>query len=95
MDELTIAADANVRKHLEQIYLHLQLVHSGILVSAAALHTRNREHDVDIASVLTHCVSERLAVQIERIAEVIGQLEATDSNAADPTPEDTPTAHCH
>jgi hypothetical protein len=95
MAENTIAADAHVRKHLEQINQHLQLIHSGIMVSAHALRYQNCEHDEDIASVLIYCLSARLAVQIERISEITGQLEPTDLDLGEPQEADGSAVSCH
>jgi hypothetical protein len=78
MVESTIVADACVRKHvneLEQIRLHLQVVHSGILLSVGALRLQNCEIDEDVACVLSHCIGERLLIQIERLAEIASALE--------------------
>ncbi len=85
MAENTISANAHVRKHLEQINLHLQLIYSGILVSADALRHQNCERDEDVANVLVHSVSERLSVQMERIAEIVAFL---NSPGSEPNPAD-------
>lgn len=84
MANQTIAADAHVRKHLEQINRHLEVVHAGILVSAHALQLQDCEIDCDVARVLVHCVSERLSVQMERIGEILGQMEADDFDLTEP-----------
>jgi hypothetical protein len=95
MAEKNIAADAHVRNHLEQINQHLQLIHSGIMVSAHALRFQNCEQDEDIAAVLIHCVSARLAVQIERIAEITGHLETTEPDLDEPQEVGESAANCH
>ena len=78
MADATLAAEAYVRNHLEQIYLHLQLVQAGILVSANALRHQSCEYDEEVACTLVHSVNERLAVQMEHIAEIIEQLRLRD-----------------
>jgi hypothetical protein len=95
MAENTISANAHVRKHLEQINLHLQLVYSGILVSADALRHQNCERDEDVANVLVHSVSERLSVQMERIGEVLAFLESPGSGSEEPGCEDPLHQPCH
>jgi hypothetical protein len=78
MVDSNIAADACVRKHvneLEQIRMHLQVVHSGILLSVGALRHQNCEVDEDVACVLRHCIGERLSIQIERLADIVSALE--------------------
>jgi Ni,Fe-hydrogenase III large subunit len=78
MVESNIAADACVRKHLnelEQIHRHLQVVHSGIQISVGALRRQNCEVDEDVACVLSHCIGERLLIQIERLAEVVTEID--------------------
>jgi hypothetical protein len=65
MVDSNIAADACVRKHLnelEQIHRHLQVVHSGIQISVGALRLQNCEIDEDVACVLSHCIGERLLI---------------------------------
>jgi hypothetical protein len=93
MADKTIAADAHVRKHLEQINLHLQVVYSGIILSADALRYQNCERDEDVAYVLIHCLSERLAIQMERIAEIAAQFSSRESES-DEIQED-PDPRCH
>jgi len=64
-----------VRNRLETLHLHLQIVHAGVVVSAAALQHQRAERDEEIARVLTYFVGERLFHQIERIAELIESLQ--------------------
>jgi Ni,Fe-hydrogenase III large subunit len=84
MVDSNIAADVRVRKHLnelEQIHRHLQVVHSGIQISAGALRHQNCEIDEDVACVLSHCIGERLLIQIERLAEVVAEIEGESIDA--------------
>jgi len=60
---------------LERIERHLEIVHAGIVVAAAALLHQRAERDEEIASVLRHCVGERLFEQIERLEALVRRIE--------------------
>jgi hypothetical protein len=88
-----IAADACVRKHLdelEQIHRHLQVVHSGIQISVGALRRQNCEVDEDVACVLSHCIGERLLIQIERLAEIVADIEGESDELLETEGDDDP-----
>jgi hypothetical protein len=86
---------ALVQTRLRELHVHLQVVHSGIFVSAAALHQQNAERDEEIARVLEHFVAPRLWEQVQRTAELIASLQTPPLDAAeldswDPRPGGTP-----
>jgi len=60
---------------LERIERHLEIVHAGIVVAAAALLHQRAEQDEEIAKVLRHCVGERLFEQIERLEALVRRVE--------------------
>jgi hypothetical protein len=95
MAENTIAADAHIRKHLEQINLHLQVIQAGIVVSANALRLQCCEHDDEIACVLIHNVSERLSVQMERISEIVAEMQAQEFEISESLAEEGRTSSPH
>jgi hypothetical protein len=72
-----------VRKNLEILYLHLEVVQSGLIVAAQALHFQNADYDADIARILEHGVGDRLHVQLECLSEMIGELRVQDQDDAD------------
>ena len=74
-----------VRDRLETLHLHLQIVHAGIVVAAAALRHQAAERDEEIARVLTYFIGDRLFEQIERTAELIASLQ--------PVPADPSKSH--
>jgi len=83
MSEKDVALERLVRDRLRALHLHLQIVHAGIVVAAAALHHQNAERDEEIARVLEYCVGDRLADQIERTAELIASLLPLPTDPAD------------
>ena len=72
-----------VRDRLKGLHLHLQVVHAGIVVAAAALQYQNAERDKEIARVLRYCVGDRLFDQIERTAELIASLQPFPTDPSD------------
>ncbi|MFZ0501739.1 MAG: hypothetical protein WAU49_21040 [Steroidobacteraceae bacterium] len=52
---------------LDEIILHLQHVHSAVLVAIAALRRQNCELDEDIASLLQRCVCDRIDDQLQKL----------------------------
>jgi len=62
---------------LDEVILHLRHAHSALRVAVAALRRQNCELDEDIASLLQHCVCERLDDQLQK-------LEAACRGAATP-----------
>jgi hypothetical protein len=93
MKNNAIGTDVHVRKHLEQISCTCNW-YTLDYVSAEVLRHQSCEDDENIASVLMHCVGDRLAGQMERIAEVIGELEAKDIDRIDIRMEDSHTSSC-
>lgn len=65
----------HVRSRLKLLHRHLQVVHAGVVVAAAALQHQRAERDQEVARVLTYCIGDRLFAQIERTAELIASLE--------------------
>lgn len=59
--------------------MQLEIVQSGLIVAAQALHHGNADFDVDVARVLEYGVGDRLNVQLECISEIIAMLQP-DSN---------------
>jgi hypothetical protein len=56
-----------LRSALDHTILQLRQVHSPAIVAVAALRRQNCELDEDIASVLQHCVCDRLQDQLEKL----------------------------
>jgi Ni,Fe-hydrogenase III large subunit len=98
MVESNIAADACIRKHrdeLEQIHRHLQVVHSGIQLSVGALRFQNCDVDEDVACVLSYCIGERLLIQIERLGEIVADLNEARVTIHGAEDDEDCTAHQH
>lgn len=87
MDEIEgEARNRQLRDGLKRLHRHLQIVHAGIVVAAAALHHQNVERDEEIARVLEHCVGERLFRQMERAAELIAVTRRISHGASGTRP---------
>jgi hypothetical protein len=98
MVDSNIAADTCVRKHLnelEQVHRHLQVVHSGIQISVGALRLQNCEIDEDVACVLSHCIGERLLIQIERLAEIVSEISSESGELLEMEGDDGPEERRH
>jgi len=52
---------------LDEVIRHLRHVHSAVRVAVAALRRQNCELDEDIASLLQHCVCDRLDDQLQKL----------------------------
>jgi len=79
MSERDPLRDRALSDGLRLLGRHLQLVHGGIVVAAAALHQQNADRDKEIAQVLEHLVGDRLVDQIERISRLLALAEASGS----------------
>ena len=77
---------ARIFRALKQIAPQLVVAHAGIVVAAAALRHQRAEQDEEIASVLSYCVGPRLLEQIQRIDELVSQLESGARSARHPRP---------
>lgn len=55
------------RNEFEQWVLHLEQIHSAVVVCVAALRRQNCELDDDVANVLQRSVADRIQTQIERL----------------------------
>jgi hypothetical protein len=53
MGESKQALRRRMRKSLEGLHLHLQVVYAGVVVTTAALRDQDVDHDREIALVLT------------------------------------------
>ena len=60
---------------LRELLLHLHLIQSAVVVSAAALRRQNCELDDDIANVLQRSVADRIQDQIERAEGALQRLD--------------------
>jgi len=58
-------------KKLKEVILHLQQIHSTIVVSVAALQQQASDLDVDIAMVLRRGAADRIQDQIEAIEQML------------------------
>jgi len=83
VSETDFAIEHELRKRLKGLHVHLQVVHAGVVVAAAALHYQNAERDEEIARVLEHAVGDRLSEQIERTAELLAFLQPLPTNPDD------------
>lgn len=79
MSERDQQHDRTVLDGLKLLRCHLQLVHDGIVVAAAALNRQNADRDKEIARVLEHLIGERLLSQIERASLLLDVVEASGS----------------
>jgi hypothetical protein len=84
MDEIDCTALRQLlRSRVKGMHAHLQVVHAGVVVAAAALQFQNAERDIEVARVLRHCVGDRLFDQIERAAELIAYLQTHPAHPTD------------
>src|SRR5262245_27567023 len=63
--------DDSLPKHLREHVHRLRLILPVISVSVMALHRQNAELDHDIDSVLDHCASEPLNLEIEHLESLL------------------------
>ena len=63
--------DDSLPKHLREHVQRLRLILPVISVSVMALHRQNAELDHDIATVLDHCASEALDLEIEHLESLL------------------------
>ena len=58
-------------KKIQEVILHLQQIHSTLVVTVAALKQQNCELDADIAAVLQRSAADRIQDQIETIDQIL------------------------
>ena len=58
---------AQVSGQVREVLLHLQQIHSAVIVAVAALRQQNCELDADVSNVLQRSVADRIQDQIERL----------------------------
>ena len=63
-----------IRKHLEDLLRGLKLVLSVVSVAVDALRHQNADGDEDVALVLQRAAGDRLDIEIEKGAELLGSL---------------------
>jgi hypothetical protein len=63
------------RAHLQDQVLRMELLRSAVSICVSALRHQNCEIDEDVACVLQRSVSDRLADEIDRANQLLGDLE--------------------
>lgn len=64
----------SARKRLALVRIELEIVQAELIVATAALRHQGADQDEEIAMALEFGARGRLGVQVERVAEVIGEL---------------------
>jgi len=74
----SVAGAPSPRAHVGEVVLHLQQIHSAVVVAVAALRQQNCDLDEDIANLLQRSVADRIHDQIERLQSALRTLAPQD-----------------